>query len=149
MLNLQYFKITAAAGSALVADTHSNVNIAGLEFGTVSGYHICSANGSNVFITGDYRISGSASDHILAIYGGRVNTPNNLTATLVNNPNFAAFVNAQTNGVAAVYSITWSGTATGPRYYADSNGTIQTLGKGVNYFPGSAGGTLTNGGVYQ
>lgn len=43
---------------------------------------------------------------------------------------------------------TFSGSATGKRYSADTNGIIQTFGAGATYLPGNVAGTTTAGGQY-
>jgi hypothetical protein len=44
--------------------------------------------------------------------------------------------------------VTWSGTPTGKRFDALSNGTISSNGGGVNFIPGTIAGTTSTGGQY-
>ena len=40
------------------------------------------------------------------------------------------------------------GNATGQRFFCFTNGTINSEGGGVNYFPGTSAGSQSNGGQY-
>jgi hypothetical protein len=44
--------------------------------------------------------------------------------------------------------MTFTGSATGPRYRADSLGLIQTNGAGATYLPGNSAGSTSAGGQY-
>jgi len=44
--------------------------------------------------------------------------------------------------------LTFSGSATGPRYLSATSGHINTGGGGASYFPGNAAGTATTGDYY-
>lgn len=46
-------------------------------------------------------------------------------------------------------SATFSGAASGPRYFANINGNIVTNGSGGSFFPGSTSGTTSTGGIYN
>lgn len=71
------------------------------------------------------------------------------TLTVVGSPSFSqGFAVAQDDGIVEFFGSIVPGTATGPRFDASGNGTIDTNGGGLTYFPGNANGTLESGGVY-
>jgi hypothetical protein len=73
----------------------------------------------------------------------------NFTATMSGTPAWGSGCVGVANGAAAiVYGKTWTGSATGKRYEATLNGSIDAAGGGANFLPGSAAGTVSNGGVY-
>jgi hypothetical protein len=45
-------------------------------------------------------------------------------------------------------NVTFSGAATGARYFANMNSIIQTNGGGANFFPGDSAGSTATGGQY-
>jgi hypothetical protein len=45
-------------------------------------------------------------------------------------------------------SITGGASVTGPKYLAFGNGVIDSVGMGVNYYPGSVAGSVNTGGQY-
>ena len=61
--------------------------------------------------------------------------------TLIGTPSFATngFAVAQGNGM-LIYTTSFSGAATGPRFTNINRGQIYTNGGGINYFPGNAAG---------
>lgn len=81
------------------------------------------------------------------VFGG---TPSTMTMSLATSSWVAGMVEAQMTGVAIFGGITInaSGTFSGPRYTANSNGVINTYGGGANYFPGSTAGAVSTGGQY-
>jgi hypothetical protein len=60
------------------------------------------------------------------------------------------FVNSASLGLIsmAFTSITGAANVTGTKYLATLNGVIYSFGNGVNYYPGTVGGSLSNGGQY-
>ena len=66
------------------------------------------------------------------------------TFTLTGTPAFSsAFIGCVDNGTAAVWSMSFLGSATGQRYTATNGGVINTNGGGASYFPGSSAGVGT------
>ena len=57
-----------------------------------------------------------------------------------------AFANG---GMISAASLTFSGAATGTRYFAALNGIVYTNGGGATYFPGNAAGATATGGQYN
>ncbi len=122
-----------------------------LQFGNVnfgaSGDHI-RFNVGHVQSVSGYTISGGASRHLLGAGPGLVEITS-VTVTITGTPNFSdAFISMMGAACASLWSITWSGSATGVRYYATSNGVINSFGQGTasTWFPGSSNGSTSTGG---
>jgi hypothetical protein len=60
----------------------------------------------------------------------------------------AAFAQVNSTGVVRSFGGSWTGTVTGTRYVATTNGVFETFGSGGSYFPGNASGTTATGGQY-
>lgn len=138
-------------GTCIYAFGSSGIQFSNLEFGTAAGPHIASTVGSIVESFGaPYTISGGATAHAAAFDNGYV-TISGSTVTLVGTPRFASgFITISNNGTAYVNggSTVFSGTATGNKYFVDSNGALLTNGAGANFFPGDTAGVKQNGGQY-
>lgn len=140
---------TTSAGRGIIAlGSSTQLSISYIEFGSVNYEHIYLSNGAALSIGEAWAISGSAIAHILVSSGGQFNA-GGITCTITNTPAFSnGFATASNLGVIVVVSLTFSGSATGKRYDATTNGVIQTYGGGASYFPGNASGTTATGGVY-
>ena len=100
------------------------------------------------FTTAAYSINGNANQHICAQNGGIINMGAQ-AVTLNGTPAYGSgFAEVDVGGIIVCPGLTFSGSATGPRYAANTNGVIQTNGGGPNFFPGSSAGT-TNNGLYS
>lgn len=110
--------------------------------------HIYS-NAGVVFAIGNYEIAGAANYHYYSQSGSlRVGYYDGINVysvavTLIGTPAFSYFAAAGTRGDIIVKSsvVTYSGAATGYRYFVGTNSVINTSGAGVNYFPGNAAGS--------
>jgi len=141
-------------GNALAA-TYGGSQIqvgTGINFGSCYGSHVI-ANGGTINLNNAYTISGGAQSHWAIILNGGYVATNILTPqtiTITGTPNFAAaFAYTSTPGQIAGPGLTFSGSATGPRYFATNNGTISTNGAGANYLPGNSAGSVSAGGQYS
>lgn len=137
----------------LYADQNSRIYFSGVTFGNfVSGTHIYAAQGSSVYITGDYSILGGASyNHYLAQLGAIISVlPLGVVhVTVAAGLTFGQFASCSTAAIIAlsIQYLTFStNVAGGVRYNVSTNGIINTnntsgVSSGVNYFPGSADGS--------
>lgn len=150
-LNMGGFKFsTTTSGTGISVDSNSILTLNGkFEIGACATYHMFATGGGAIAITADYTISGGALYHWLSSTNGRI-TCVQRTITLTGTPAFSSqFTYASRTGVVEVHLNTFSGSATGIRYYADGNGVIFTNGAGASYLPGSVAGTTpTTGGQY-
>jgi hypothetical protein len=121
----------------------------GISFGACAGSHIFCTGPALVQCTGSaYSIVGGAQYHINVSQGATVSAFSQ-TVTLTGTPAFSSeFAFATDTGNIKYISNTFSGSATGTRYLAQINGTINTNGGGSTYLPGNAGGSVANGGIY-
>jgi len=137
---------------------HNCLNVAGdaqvylrgdVELGTCPNAHISAESGSFVgHRHGDgtgHKLSGSCNKHVQATGGSMVYF--RWGVTLVGTPAFAdSFVVAGANAVMEIGDTSYTGSATGRRYYVSGNATI--LGNGATALPGNAAGTTETSGVY-
>lgn len=149
---VQGLKVQASGvgGSGYRIEGRTTLTFAGYsEFGTCAGRHIFAFRAA-VLISANTRIVGGASSFLEAGYPGSfISYTGGSTCTLVGAPVFSyAFVAATLQSLAVVNGITFSGSATGPRYAAVTNGIIQTFGSGETYLPGNAAGSKSTGGQY-
>lgn len=116
-------------------------------FGT-EGIHVQAGRGAFISNAGrSYTISGGGDVHIAAYDGGQVRTQNS-SITLAGTPAFtAAFALASRGGIVIANTNTYSGSATGPRYFANLTGGVLTFG-GATYLPGNAAGAVASPGWY-
>lgn len=138
---------TTTSGNALATDGPGAViEFANLRFGACAGAHVF-ADGGRISATGNYTISGGASNHVWARNGGAVNTDFR-TATLSGTPAFSTAYALVQGGYFLAGAMTFSGSATGVRYSATLNGVINTVGGGASYLPGNSAGSTATGGQY-
>lgn len=110
---------------------------------------IRAAYGAQVRIFNDMTFGSNASNAMLAINGGNINSVVGATLTFFGSPSFAnATVNATNCGTLNCGGSVFAGTAGGTRYYAGRNGVIDTAGGGASFIPGSVGGVTATGGLY-
>jgi hypothetical protein len=154
--NIQYQNITLASnvangGCVAISQPGTIVsNGAGTVLSTVSGAqaHIVAQQGGVFSINSSYSVSGGGNAHFQTPGYGKIQCNSVVTITVTGTPNFSVgFCQCQggdgfsliSNGV-----ITFSGSATGPRYVVATGAIINTNGAGANFFPGSTTGTGTN-----
>ena len=147
-LTLNGFKLqTTTIGSCLFADTNSVLSLGiNNNFGAAAYRHIHVRSGATL-IASSYTISGSALNHIITdaahVYLGSG------TVTLTGTPAFSsATFKSDSTGFMSIFSMTFSGAATGNRYACTLNGVINTFGGGASFLPGNAAGTTATGGQY-
>jgi hypothetical protein len=114
--------------------------------------------GGRIVLCGSHTYTGAfssfifASNSALILVGdsdGITNRP--LTLTASGTPSFSgAFAGCTAGGSLRFYPglVTFAGSATGPRYAATLNGTIDTNGAGASFLPGTLGGGTSTGGQY-
>lgn len=132
----------------LYVDAAAWVDFSSMVFGACSDAHVSAARFGVASAASNYSIVDDANYHWRAD-GGAIYCSSR-TITLTGTPAFGAnFAASLAGGRIIAASNTFSGAATGSRYYADTNGTIYTGGGGATYFPGNAVGVLATGGVYD
>jgi hypothetical protein len=147
---LSGFRLQATAGSptAILADG-GYIQTGNLEFNTGLGAHLYAINCGLIDVQADYAILGNATIHVVAEKQGQVNYETSLTITLTGTPAFNTFAIART--LSLVYfpgATTITGSATGKRYFSESNAVIDTEGSGSTFIPGNVAGSTATGGQY-
>jgi hypothetical protein len=146
-LRLRGVKITAA-NAALLATSFSKIEFEAVDFGA-SAIHMIATQNSSITATGNYSISGGGTAHCYFISSGIITT-NSRTVTITGTPNFSVAFAWSDRGFGNLdaFGMTFVGAATGKRYDIKLNSVIFTNGAGINYLPGNAAGTNTNGAEY-
>jgi hypothetical protein len=128
------------------------IYVGAMEFGTANAHAYSEGSGGYIYFTDSYSITGGAVYHIVAVAAGRIAAYEASTVvTLTGTPAFGVFAAVETGGlidVAGYGDYSFSGSATGARYSATTNGVIQTYGAGGTYFPGDSAGSTDTGGQY-
>lgn len=157
-LTVRSTAVGSSGGAALAATWGGFLGFRNVIFGASTFYHVFATQGGNIQAINNYSITGGAEVHMSILGGafGQMSATGGgavaVVITLTGNPNFSVgFVQASSNGTIYAPLCNFVGTATGPRYQAVAGGVIDTEGANngnpANYFPGSAVGTLVNGGI--
>lgn len=143
-------KFTGSSTYAAIAISNGAlVSFGNVEFGTGYTVHIESIFGAKIECDNSYTISGGASAHLSVRAGGGAAIQAK-TITLSGTPAFGTtgtygFVECRYTCTVFINGNTFSGSATGRRYYVDYNAVIQSAGATL---PGNAAGATANGGLY-
>ena len=149
-LNLVDFKISGGTTS-IFSQSPGLINIKNLNLGSSSFAHFNAAGPGVKFscITG-YTISGGSAYHWYSNSAGALIACQNVTLTITGTPAFSSvFASAIDGGAIQPWGMTYSGSATGTRYFASLLGLIDTNTANVNTLPGNAAGATSLGGVYN
>jgi hypothetical protein len=149
LYSLRGMKLTSATspGYGINISAGSRIEFQNMNFGAITTYHVRAVDGATLEVTGDYTISGGAVGHVVA--SSSTVRCQSRTITLSGTPAFSGqFANATAAGYYIASILTFSGSATGPRYSATLNGVINTAGGGASYFPGDSAGSTATGGQY-
>lgn len=136
---------TTTSGNCLYASGGgSSISFSNIEFGSSAGSHIVATNSAVVGAATNYTISGSASAHFEVTENGTV-TLGGRTVTLSGTPAWTIGFAYGRKGHCIVNLMTFSGSATGPRFNLNLCSTVFSNGGAeASYFPGnSAGGKYT------
>lgn len=140
---------SGASGSAVVAQSGALVILGpGLRFGTCIGYHILAQTRAIVRIEAGVTVNivGGGVSHMAAL-AGQIETSDN-TWVLNGTPAFTNFALATNGGFINFASPAFSGSASGARYLASTNGIINTYTGNAALLPGSTAGAVATGGIY-
>ena len=141
----------AGAQGILVIYQARLVLLGGHVFGLMSSAHLTVARNSVMDIAGNYSISGGARAHLGCYDNSVICYTAAITTTLTGGPVFTHFAEAGRAGVinaGDVAALTFTGGATGSRYYCYANGTFWTGGKAATLFPGTYSAGTSSGGQY-
>lgn len=125
----------------------SELQWSNLRFGACAAAHVLGGALGSAVCVGDYAITGGGTQHWIGSHGGVVEAANKVI-TITGTPAFTASFGSATQGILRAFGNTYNGSATGSRYAAVMNGTIQTFGAGASALPGNVAGTVSTGGQY-
>lgn len=139
---------TTTGGACLQAQSGGAIRYGNVNFGACANVHIGAFENGSVVCIANYAISGGALTHFYGSYMGLVRATSR-SITITGTPAFSlAFAFSDLSGLVAADAMTFSGSATGPRYYVATGGQVATGGGGTSYLPGNAAGTGTNFGTW-
>lgn len=134
-----------SGGTGIFLDRSACIIYDAIAFGPCGSCHLYSGIGGEFYpwngAATTYQIYGGAKNHMQSSAGGYlVNAWLNVTIT--GNPNFSdCFYSVGLNGSVHAYNVTYTGTATGKKYYVSGGGILYTFG-GLNSVPGNIAGTV-------
>lgn len=140
---------TTTSGNCLYATAGSEIALDyPVNFGACTDMHIRSDRGAIVQSFTDYTISGSADRHWSATDGGLIRVSSR-TITITGTPAFSPrFATSSRLSNIFCSGNTFTGAATGNRYFSESNSVIFTGGAGSGYLPGTGTEVVATGGLY-
>lgn len=143
---VQNMKLQAANGDAIRAIYGGRVTFNNVIFGP-SLFHLEAYWRGEIFNAGNYTIAAGGTAHAHAYGRGYIHLTDG-TVTITGTPNFSSFFAGCADAQIAC-SVTFSGSATGPRFLVHKNGIIDVnTPTPENYFPGTTRGNVVSGGNY-
>jgi hypothetical protein len=145
--NMRLQLTNSALNRSLLFLLNGFMEYSGIDFGQGSANYgqIWVVEGGIVLATGDYSISAGGRSHFYGNNTGIIRAQGR-TITITNTPAFStAFALADFGGKIVSTGCTFTGTATGSRYRAETASQIITVG-GANYFPGNSAGFVDSAG---
>ncbi|MDR6954122.1 hypothetical protein J2X65_003490 [Ancylobacter sp. 3268] len=140
---------TGVDNACIVANGGGTIYMENIDFSTSIDRHINCVNGT-VYVDGNYRITGAAGRHISLAHGGMIEHDSSTkTVTITGTPAFSDYF-ASATGISRMFinNFTFSGAATGIRYFVSTNALIDTSSGDPNYLPGNGAGSSQSGGQY-
>lgn len=141
------FKMTTAtSGFCIYAfGGGSKVSFSLCDFGASASNHISARTGAHCIATGNYTISGSASAHGESNESGLFQS-NGVTVTISGTPAFSTGYLYGRQGQFLVHAMSFSGSATGPRFSLNLCSTVFSNGGAeASYLPGNSAGSKNTG----
>lgn len=146
-MSLGGFKIVSSSGNLISIGSAAILTMNGaMEYGSCTNVAVSVGSGAQWRASANYTISGSPGTYFFSASGstGIIHT-SALTVTLSGTPNWpTAFINAARSSAINITSATFSGSATGKRFFIDETCDL-LVGVGVDpdvYFPGDARGSI-------
>lgn len=144
------FKLSTTTGRGFDIFGGGFLEFSHIEFGECVDAHMSAIGGATIRPNAPYSISGSSLNHRWCEEGGSINGPFGGTVTITNTPDFAqGFAGAWVGGFMEEQGVTYSGSATGPRFWVTDNASIYVWStNSLEFYPGDAPGTIERGGTY-
>lgn len=140
---------TTVTGHALIANVPgAQITVgSGVEFKACAQRAMRVTSGARILCIANFTISGGGLAAVSASTCGSIGFFT-ITITLTGTPAFSVgFAQTDSGGIVSTQgsTVTFSGSATGPRYSFSAGGILVTGGGGTSYFPGSSVGSGVNG----
>lgn len=127
---------------------NSSLSVSGIEYSRASTAQNRVDKNSVLEISGTNTIDSNSNFHYYATNGGVVYAVG-CTYTIRNTPHYPnAFAYASENGLVKAESSTYTGSATGTRYFVQLNGLVYTGTNNATYFAGDGAGIVQLNGYY-
>ncbi len=140
--------ITTSSGILLNVEAYASIKIgSGVNFGSSAGNQFRLAAGMCEFQS-DLRISGGAGDNFIQLTPMTQISFNSKIVTITGVPSYGSYFIRCTDADISAFGDTFTGGATGTKYYVQKNGVITVNGAGEDYFPGNTNGIVETGGLY-
>lgn len=133
---------TTTSHSCIVARYGAHISYGNIVFGNSAGHHIV-CDQARIDCISDYSITGTADRHVSSQHCGTIFIVSK-TVTITGSPSFTNFAAAEYGGVLNLSGNTYSGGATGARYFSGQNGLIIS----GTTLPGNSAGSVSQGGTY-
>jgi hypothetical protein len=138
---------TTTSGHCLKAYLASFASFQSVEFGASAEMHVECGQGSTIIADGAYTINGGAMAHFHCGSFGLI-TSGTLIVTLTGTPAFSSYFAGAAQGGIIITGLTFTGSATGPRYLSHRGGVISAAAVDPA-LPGDTAGRVATGGVYR
>jgi hypothetical protein len=148
---------SGSAADEIAIGQHSSLSIAAVDFGPTSASYfnnLSAAFGGNVYVDGNYRISGGGQAHMDIANQSYVYYRHNPDGTPISvqidgAPTFSsAFLYVASNCIVNAKGVVWNGVAHGKQFVVEGNAQI-LAGAGGGYLPGDVTGVTRTGGQVQ
>lgn len=142
------FKLTTTtSGACLKANLGAYLLYGNIEFGACAASHVDLGTDATGYCAFACAISAGAVSHF---HTGAPSTliTNAVTITITGTPAFSSYFAGTAGGYQVLSSLTFSGPATGKRFLAHKNGTIDVGTTSLTFLPGDVDGTTESGGKY-
>lgn len=148
-LTFSGMRVSSSGAYGIVNDGIGSLILDKVDTGACAFVKIFAAKtGATIKIIGNYTDIGNSIRHYDAQHGGFVQA-NSITVTESGTPAYSgSYAYATDRGGVEAVSVTFSGSATGPRYIGQLNAVFSVGGAASTYFPGDAVGSVTSGAVY-
>lgn len=144
-ITIRYLKVqTTTSGNCINVQAPAVVTLNQLDFGACAGAHIAGTTSANIVVLTNtpYTISGGATRHI-DMRNNSSFTQTLGTVTITGTPNFSsAFAYAIQQAGISLFSPTYSGSATGSRYFVSTQSIVNVYGGGASFLPGNSAGSV-------
>lgn len=147
-VDIRGFRLTSSGGRGLTAFSGAFIAVGPMEFGQHTGAaHVEIGTEGTIVLNDNYSVTGGGSSHLHAGGEGQIRA-GTITVTITGTPNFSAYFCGAAQGSIVVPGVTFTGAATGARYLAHKNGTIETHPAFSPALPGDVEGRTAWGGAY-